>query len=122
MTTTPDPAATAQLLASASSRRDEHDHGRPGCRACRWFEVVIAQLDDVSYRVTLAGRTTLPGETDRIRTEDISSAHAVVDLLAMHEGARTYLPWTSRKALHEAAELDSRLGDALDDFDLIHGE
>lgn len=112
----------AELLAAASSHRPEHDHhGSGACRACRWFEVTIHRLPEGSYRVVTAGRTTREGEVDRLRTELMASPHAVIDLLAMSDSGRTYLPWTSRKALHEAAEVDQRLGDALDDFDLLHG-
>lgn len=125
-TTTRERTMTAQpeleLLARATSRRTEHEHtGRGSCRACRWFEVAIYRDRFGTYHVTTAGRSTLEGETDRVREESMTSPHAVIDLLAMREDARTYLPWTSRKALHEAAEIDLPLGEAMDDFDNIHG-
>jgi hypothetical protein len=67
----------------------------------------------------MVGMSIMPGETDRIRTETTSSPHAVIDFLAMGEPRNRYIPKVSRKAIHEAADIDQALGDALDDFDTV---
>jgi len=67
----------------------------------------------------MTGKSAIPGEVDRIRTETTTSAHAVVDFLAMGERGRRYIPKISRKILHEAADIDRNIGDALDDFDML---
>lgn len=104
---------TWQLLSSA----DTND-GR-----LRWFEARLFRRtrDDsrLEYKVELIGRSVAPGETDRVRVETTTSPHAVVDFLAMGQPHNRYIPKVSRKALHEAADLDSRLGSALDDFDTV---
>ncbi len=108
-------------LSSASSRRDSHTcsyPGESGCRACRWFETRILGNGD-EYRVEMIGKSIVSGEVDRVRVETTSSPNAVVDLLAMGEPHRRYIPKVSRIALHEAADYDSALGDALDDFDAV---
>ena len=99
---------TWQLLSEASS-----ENGSP-----RWFEVQLYNRDD-EYKVVMTGRSTLPGETDRIRTETTTSAHAVVDFLALGGPGQRYIPKVSRKALHEAGDRDQSLADALDDFDSV---
>jgi hypothetical protein len=73
----------------------------------------------LEYKVEMIGRSAVPGETDRFRTETTTSPHAIVDFLAMGEPGNRYIPKISRKVLHEAADLDSRLGAALDDFDSV---
>lgn len=102
-----------QLLSKASTQ----DSGRP-----RWFEIKLFKRltnERVEYRVEMIGKSIVKGETDRIRTETTTSAHAVVDFLAMGEPRNRYIPKVSRKALHEAADNDQALGDALDDFDTV---
>ena len=101
-----------QLLSQASSQ-----NGKP-----RWIEIKLSrQLTDHvwRYRIEMIGKSTVRGETDRIRTETTTSPHAVVDFLAMGEPHNRYIPKVSRKALHEAADIDSAIGDALDDFDTV---
>lgn len=99
---------TWQLLSEASS-----ENGSP-----RWFEVQLTKRDD-TYKIVMTGRSTLPGETDRIRTETTTSPHAVVDFLALGSPGQRYIPKVSRKALHEAGDRDQSLADALDDFDSL---
>ena len=110
-------------LSEASSRIPRHSCSSPGeagCRACRWFEVKIGLEDDGEhYRIEMIGRSIVDGEVDRVRVERTTSANAVVDLLAMGEPGRRYIPKTSRIALHEAADIDDSLGEALDDFDSV---
>lgn len=104
---------TWQSLSKASTV----DNGKP-----RWFEVHLLRrvLDgQTQYRVEMIGKSSVHGEVDRIRTETTSSPHAVVDFLAMGEPRNRYIPKVSRKALHEAADQDRALGDALDDFDTV---
>lgn len=67
----------------------------------------------------MTGKSVVPGEVDRIRVETTTSANAVIDFLAMGDPGRRYLPKVSRKALHEASEIDEALGDAMDDFDSL---
>lgn len=103
---------TWQLLSEASS-----ENGSP-----RWFEVQLSNRlrnGQWEYRVVMTGRSTMPGETDRIRTETTTSAHAVVDFLALGTPGNRYIPKVSRKALHEAGDRDQSLADALDDFDSV---
>lgn len=104
---------TWQLLSSA----DTND-GR-----IRWFEARLFRRvrddDRFEYKVEMVGRSSARGETDRYRTETTTSPHAVVDFLAMGDPGNRYIPKISRKVLHEAADLDSRLGSALDDFDTV---
>ena len=106
-----------QLLSQASTQ----DSGRS-----RWFEVSLsrrqspATIDDLwQYRVVMTGKSIVPGEIDRIRTETTTSPHAIVDFLAMGDPRNRYIPKASRKALHEAADIDRAIGDALDDFDTV---
>lgn len=128
-------------LSSASSRTEHtcRSTGEKGCRGCRWFETRLYRRDgflsDVmltmpdgrhvapdattEYKLEIIGRSIVPGEVDRIRTEYTTSANAVVDFLALGEPGHRYVPKVSRRVLHEAADLDEAIGDALDDFDLI---
>lgn len=115
---------TWQLLAEANSHNTEA-HGNAMCN-CRWFEVSISRRfeDDVAlgrpeYKVVMTGKSTIQYETDRIRTETTTSPHAVVDFLAMGERGKRYVPKVSRKALHEAGDIDKGLAEALDDFDSL---
>lgn len=116
---------TWQTLSSASSVSTHNCRGadRQGCRGCRWFETKLSRRatrdDRLEYRVETVGRSLVPGEVDRFRTEVTTSPHAVVDFLAMGNPHNRYIPKISRKVLHEAADLDSRLGEALDDFDTV---
>jgi hypothetical protein len=98
------------------SKADTND-GRP-----RWFEIKLFKRvieDRVEYRVEMIGKSVVNGETDRIRTETTTSPHAVIDFLAMGEPRSRYIPKVSRKALHEAGDIDQALADALDDFDTV---
>jgi hypothetical protein len=116
-------------LSSASSALPDHSCqrvGDRGCQRCRWFEVRLHRRrkpDDpgipYEYKVELIGRSTVPGEVDRFRVETTTSPNAIVDYLAMGEPRNRYIPKVSRKALHEAADIDEDLGAALDDFDTL---
>ena len=106
-----------QLLSQASTQNS----GRP-----RWFEIKLSRrqsprtIDDLwEYRVEMVGKSSMPHEIDRLRTETTTSPHAVIDFLAMGEPHNRYIPKVSRKALHEAADIDEALGEALDDFDTV---
>lgn len=121
-------------LSSASSRT-EHTcrfSGEKGCRGCRWFETRLysrpyaypgsadqPDSNDWEYKLEIIGRSIVPGEVDRIRTEYTTSANAVVDFLALGEPGHRYVPKVSRMVLHEAADIDQAIGDAIDDFDMI---
>lgn len=118
-------------LSSASSRTEHtcNSRGEKGCRGCRWFEtrlyyrpyvsVGFEDGTDPEYKLELVGRSIVDGEVDRFRVETTTSAHAVVDFLAMGEPGHRYIPKISRLVLHEAADIDEAIADALDDFDLI---
>jgi len=115
-----------ELLSAGSSQTPVHtcDHpGERGCRRCRWFEVRLHRRcvpdGDCEYKLEMIGRSTVRGEVDRIRTETTTSANAVVDFLALGEPHARYLPKVSRKVLHEAADEDEDLGNAIDDFDSV---
>ncbi len=99
---------TWHVLSEASS-----ENGNP-----RWFEVQLSKRDE-EYRVVMTGVSTIPGETNRVRTETTTSPHAVVDFLALGSPGSRYIPKVSRKALHEAGDRDQALADALDDFDTV---
>lgn len=108
-------------LGAVSSRTDHTCRGvvgTKGCRGCRWFETRLSSRG-VDYRLEIIGKSLVPGEVDRIRVETTTSAHAVVDFLSLGEPGKRYIPKVSRKLLHEAAELDEDIGDALDDFDSV---
>lgn len=107
---------TWELLSEANSHNTEA-HRRAMCN-CRWFEVQLSKRGD-EYKVVMTGKSTIQGETDRVRTEVTTSPHAVVDFLAMGERGKRYVPKVSRKALHEAGDRDQALADALDDFDSL---
>lgn len=113
-----------KVLSYGTSRAEHTCHvpGEKGCRGCRWFETRLSRRrtdDSVEYRLEISGRSIVAGEVDRVRTETTTSAHAVVDFLALGDPDRRYLPKVSRKVLHEAADLDRAIGDAIDDFDSI---
>jgi hypothetical protein len=118
-----------QRLSSASSKTEHTCRfpGERGCRGCRWFETHLSRrpssiwsdAPDWEYRLEIAGRSSVPGETDRLRVETTSSAHAVVDFLALGQPDNRYIPKVSRMVLHEAADIDAAIGDAIDDFDMI---
>lgn len=91
-----------------------------GCRACRWFEVRLSRSDS-EYKVEMVGHSKIPGEETRIRVEQTTSPHAVIDFLTMGEPGKRYIPKISRAALHEAGDIDQGLADALDDFDNMAG-
>lgn len=74
-----------------------------------------------AYKVEMVGRSTVPGEEDRVRIETTTSPHAVIDFLTMGNPATRYVPKISRKALHEAGDRDQGIADALDDFDSMAG-
>jgi hypothetical protein len=79
----------------------------------------LLSRNDTEYRLEIIGRSIVTGEVDRIRTEHTSSAHAVVDFLALGEPGHRYIPKISRMVLHEAADLDEAIAEALDDFDTM---
>lgn len=113
-----------QTLSSASSRTEHtcRSVGERGCRGCRWFETRLHRTqigEDFEYKLEIIGRSIVPGEVDRIRTEYTTSANAVVDFLALGEPGHRYVPKVSRMVLHEAADIDQAIGDAIDDFDTI---
>lgn len=107
------------LARNSSRRRPEQD---------RWTELALYLLppEDVdaypTYRVEITGRSTRPGETDRVRVEETTSPEVVVDLCAPRDkqtGVPT-LTWVGRKTLLEAALLDEALSLALDDWQAVH--
>jgi hypothetical protein len=105
---------------SDGTSRTEHTCkkvGEKGCRGCRWFETRLYRDDEGDYKIEIIGKSIVPGEVDRIRVEHTSSAHAVVDFLALGEPGHRYIPKISRKVLHEAADEDEAIGEAIDDFD-----
>lgn len=111
-------------LSSASSRT-EHScstRGERGCRGCRWFETRLYSRDSedgIEYKLEMIGKSVVDGEVDRIRVETTTSANAVVDFLALGDPGNRYIPKVSRKILHEAADEDQAIADAIDDFDTI---
>lgn len=118
--------STWERLSAASSQSPSHTCdkiGDRGCRKCRWFEVRLDYRPtgdyDTEYRVSMIGKSIVPGEVDRVRVEATTSANAVIDFLALGDPGRRYLPKVSRKALHEAADIDEVLGNAIDDFDSL---
>jgi hypothetical protein len=79
----------------------------------------MPDCDDWEYRLEIVGRSIVPQEVDRFRVETTTSAHAVVDFLAMGDPGHRYIPKVSRMVLHEAADRDEAIAEALDDFDAI---
>jgi hypothetical protein len=83
------------------------------------MSVVLGDDPDFEYKLEIVGRSIVPGEVDRFRVETTTSAHAVVDFLAMGEPGHRYVPKISRMVLHEAADRDEAIAEALDDFDTM---
>jgi hypothetical protein len=106
---------------SRASSRTAHTHlahGEKGCRGCRWFETKLSIRGD-EYKLEIIGRSIVDGEVDRIRTETTTSAHAVIDFLTLGGPGARYIPKVSRMVLHEAADRDEAIAEALDDFDTM---
>ncbi len=102
-----------ELLASNSSRRYTSQD--------RWTELAVYRTA-TGYRVVIVGRSVLPGEEDRVRTEETTSAEVVIEACAPMnpETGRQRLTWVSRKTLLEASLLDDDLSAALDDWQAEH--
>lgn len=116
-----------QRAAKASSRRPIHsceNRGDKGCRACRWFEVEIetwqvpgeATQATTAYRVTITGKSTVPGEFDRVTVQTTEDPYKVVEFLALGDAGDRYIPRISRQALQQVAEWDRWLAIALSRF------
>ena len=119
-----------QLLGLGSSRRNHHKHdtdhvGKDGrCSACRWFEVRIFKtdadivLDDQTfgpgYFLHFAGRSEVPGEVTRYRTEWTSSGFDVLEALTTRRegGMKVSLTAPAARALASAASYDPALKEA----------
>jgi hypothetical protein len=111
---------TGTLLGVGASRRYRHKHdgdvvptdGR--CSACRWFEVRIFRTEDDRYLLHFAGRSVVPGEVTRYRTEWTSSGFDVLEALTTRrEGGRdVYLTAPAARALAQGAEYDDGLREA----------
>src|SRR5690606_10441289 len=98
--------------------------GRKQRRRCRWFEIKIETwqsagdpLGPAAYRVTIAGRTRVSGEVDRVTVESTSSPARVLAFLALGPPGAQYIPRISRLALSEVGEWEPRLADAIARFD-----
>jgi hypothetical protein len=68
-----DPLATATCIGYASSYA-----GKP-----RWSEVSIYRTTDGRYCAVRIGRSTIPGETDRVTTHEPTSAREIVNALSI---------------------------------------
>lgn len=93
-----------ELIGRGSSRRGD---------APRWFEVHIYRTAGGVFVIGGAGRSLLPGETDRCWAETAETGPEAVRLLTRKddEGVE-YLTRTARDALSQAAEADDRIRDA----------
>jgi hypothetical protein len=106
----------ARLLGYNSSRQDDHTHTGPHaergerCSACRWFEVrifeVVESEHDAHYLLHTLGGTTVPGEITKCRASWTNSALELVELLTDRFGN---VPYTSRRALAQAGDVDQSL-------------
>jgi hypothetical protein len=110
-----------ELLAHASSRRDE--------RQPRWTELTLERVfapsgDDVGYRLTITGRSEVPGEVDLVRTEATPSPSVLVDLLTPRDRTtgRPRLTTAGRRLLLEAGDRDPALREALRAWQREHAE
>lgn len=101
------PPTEAARLAHASSRRDEHQP--------RWTELTLDRTGDGTYRLTITGRSDVPGEVDLVRTEETPSPSVLLDLLTprdRHTG-QPRLTTAGRRLLLEAGDLDPALREVL---------
>lgn len=116
---------TGKFLGLGSSRRAFHS-GHAGvyanaalkerCSACRWFEVRIFKNNEGWYLVYRLGRTSVPGEDNRISYEWVPSSYEVVEVLTSryHANGRTVTELTgpAARVLAQAAAYDDDLRDA----------
>lgn len=117
------PPTEVTRLAHASSRRDE--------RQPRWTELTLDRVllpepqpsahahgehpRIPGYRLTITGRSDVPGEVDLVRTEETPSPSVLVDLLTPRDRTtgRPRLTTAGRRLLLEAGDLDPALREVL---------
>lgn len=125
---------TGRLLGQASTHKPRHERlvhdpgsyaaPRERCAACRWFEVRIygAYEDErrpdrlTAYYVQTVGKSVVPGEVDRFRVRRTTRARSVIASLVQEQNGRTFVPWSSRQALDQAADHDDALAELVDDL------
>lgn len=119
-----------RLLASASSRRTEHNgyavhEGGHAiqferCSACRWFEVELYRSIDSEARwvVHTVGQTTVPGEEVRHRLRATSDPRRVVSFLTVadRDSGTVRVPSVTRGALDRAADEDHEFAAVVDEL------
>lgn len=85
------------------------------CNKCRWYELrLFFDKDSDVYVMLFAGRSAVPGETQRFRVETAVSAYEVIEILASREGRgftavtdnTIRLPAPALRALAQAAGFD----------------
>lgn len=93
-----------RLLGEATSRHHEQD---------RWFEARIFKTEGGTYVVGGAGKSVVPGETDRCwAVECASGAEVVAALQRVDDDEVRYLTRTARDALTAAADEDDGIREA----------
>lgn len=76
------------------------------CMTCRWFELRLFWDDDTdTYVLHYAGRTVVPGESQRLRVERAVTAYELIEIL-IQGGQLTY---PANRALGQAAEFDEAI-------------
>jgi hypothetical protein len=127
-----------QVLATATSHRDEHTH--PGikfappkwqCSACRWFRPTLwlvspdsvvtskdkngnvlrvrPMTDERRYIVQSSGMSAVPGEIERSAVQLLSSVFEVIRSLTITNRGPVFLPDASVAMLSKAADVDPHL-------------
>lgn len=110
-----------RLLGMSSSQRSDHNERvrhvngfapvGVHCSTCRWTEIRILR-DEFAYVILKAGRTIVPGETDRFNLVRVRTAYEVVESLTSRAAGAAYLTRRPAMALAQGAAYDIPLRDA----------
>lgn len=114
---------TGELLGFGSSQREYHNHPEPRdrethpsswkCSACRWFEVSIIYVPaEHTYAVHTVGRSAIPSELPRARTQFTESAYEIIEMLTDRRHSQPRLPVAAARCVAQAASVDSKIADA----------
>jgi hypothetical protein len=84
------------------------------CQACRWMEIRIFDDGNV-FLISYAGRTEVPGETQRYWTSNAGSEDELVDLLSGEGDRGRFFSKPARLAVESARKVIPEIGDAYED-------
>lgn len=86
------------------AERSTHEEG-----AQRWAELRIWRTDSGKYVTQRLGKTTIPGEVDKIHVRILLDPSKVAEALRSKQGGAEFMSHLARHALDEAAEKDPAL-------------